>query len=192
MSGWVGVITDIGRYALVRSIVESETLELNAVQIGTGYVTPANMRSAVQLQTQVGTGFIRQKKEVDGGVRIIVEIQAQQSAVTVKEVGVFGTIDGSNVLIALYQKQDGIEVPAASVFPDYSYRLSAMWALDNTGTLSVTVDPSALVTVGDLEDALETVVALDQGSSNVGKVLVVGEDGKVTLETWPPANGEEF
>lgn len=192
MSGWVGVITDIGRDALVRSIVQSEALALNAVQIGTGYVNPANMRSAVRLQTQIGTGFIRQQKEVDGGVRIVVEIQALQSAATVKEVGVFGTIDGSNVLIALYQKEDGIEVPAASVFSDYSYRLSAMWALDNTGTLSVTVDPSALATAGDLEDALETVVALDQGSSNVGKVLVVGEDGKVTLETWPPANGEEF
>ena len=192
MSEWVGVITDAGRDALIQSVVEPTTLNVNVVQIGSGYVNPANMRSSTGLQTQVGTGILQQKQESEGGLRVIVEIKAQTNAVTIKEVGVFGLINGTSTLIALYQNEDGIDVPAASDFPDYSYRLSAFWAIDNTETLSVTLDPSALVTAEDLEEAIETAVALNQGASNVGKVLVVGADGKVTLETWPPANGEEF
>jgi len=201
--GWTGVITDAGNAALLSAISTGDELNLNAVKIGTGTVDPSNMRAATALNTQVGSGSLKSKRATAAGVQVVSRIVPLSSAYTIKEVGIFATLgpDDTPILFALFQNADGIEVPASSVFPEYCYDLASVLDIDNLDNLTITVDSDIYLTEEDLEgyvteedlaDAVGGCVALDQGSGNAGKFLVVGNDGEVVPTAIDNANGVSF
>lgn len=177
--GWVCVITNTGNAAIENALATGNALNLNAVKIGTGYVQEANMRAATDMNSAVGTGTIVRKKGLDTGVQITLKFGAQTSSALIKEVGLFGTIDGSTVLFALFQNADGVDVPATADFPDYSYQLSAVFDIDDLDEITITVSNTAF---------------LDwyQGTENAGKFMVVDTDGYIKPVTVPFANGVSF
>lgn len=176
---WVGVITDAGVAALNRVLEEGITLNINAVQTGSGTVDQVNMRSATGMHTPVGTALLKQKQITEAGVEIRVEVQSISTAYILREVGIFGVIDGNTVMLALYQNEMGVEIPANTIFPDYRYILNAVWNVDNLDEMTITPDPGAFL-------------GTFQGLDHAGQYLVVGQDGYVRPTTVPYAEGASF
>ena len=190
--GWTGVITNVGNAALERVIASGSQLNINEVKIGMGYTNPANARQRISLVEEVGRGSIERKRIVNGGMELSIFIPPQDMEYLIKEVGVFATINGQSVMVALYQDRDGLSIPSRAAFPDYAFNLVAVWDIDSTGELTVTIDPSALVTRHAMEEALSDYVTVDQGPENAGKILAVGQDGRITLKEIGLATGVGF
>ena len=142
---WFGVITNAGKAALAQSISEEKVLDLDEVKLGTGVYTEAEMYNATAVSGYCGTGELGTKRGIESGVQVIANIYALPTAQTVKQLGIYGTIDNVSVLIALYQNESGVEVPSISQFRDFAYALSAVWDIDNTENLTITVSESACV-----------------------------------------------
>ena len=219
---WVGVVTTAGIAAIERSIADSEVLNLNAVKVGTGTIPEADMMSATSVTNYVGDGSITEKKYINDGLKVGATITPFASPYKIKQVGVFGTIDNTTVLVALYQNEDGIDIPSTSEFPDFCYTLYGVWDVENSDNITVTIDPSTTVTVallttemakkvnvaqgatnsgkymkvdinGDVVPVEEVdKVALNQGSENAGKFMIVGDDGNVVPVEVPFAEGEDY
>lgn len=153
--GWKGIITDIGIAKLAECASGDKTMYVDEVYFGTGIVSEENMRYAEDLQATVGEGKIVRKKIQGNTVSIRISIGPQSQEQTIKEVGIYGYVDGDDyVLLALYQNEDGVVIPSTSEFPDFGYMLNAVWNIDNVGNLEVTVDASAVVTSSVLAEEL--------------------------------------
>ncbi len=155
---WNGIITDVGASAIAYCIANNVTMNVNDVKIGTGTRSEAAMYTATGLVTQVGSGSITKKKITDNTVEIRIGIGPGSTEKRIKEIGIFGTYNSNNVLIALYQNEEGIVVPASSAFPDYGYMMNVVWKLDNTNALTVTVDSAAYVTTSALAEEMNTLI----------------------------------
>lgn len=176
--GWVGVITDVGNAALQRCLM-GEELDIDTVKTGTGTVATENMRSSTALVSQTGTGNVKRKELTDAGIRITCNVTPETNAYTMKEIGIFATIDGESVMIALCQNTTGIEIPAKASFPDFVYSFYGIWDVDNMDNLTITVNTNSILNSY-------------QGVEHAGKFLMVDEDGYVTPILVPPAEEEEF
>lgn len=153
--GWKGIITDIGIAKLAECASGDKTMYVDEVYFGTGTVSEENMRYAEDLQETVGEGKIVRKKIQGNTVSIRISIGPQSQEQTIKEVGIYGYVDGDDyVLLALYQNEDGVVIPSTSEFPDFGYMLNAVWNIDNVGNLEVTVDAAAVVTSSVLAEEL--------------------------------------
>ena len=94
-------------------------------------------------------------RQVEGGTQFHVQITAPDAGYTAKQIGIYGRLDGGDsTLIALYQDESGITVPSKAEMPDFVYAFYATIQVSNTGTLSVTLDASALVTQATLTAAV--------------------------------------
>jgi len=178
---WIGVITDVGQQK-INGAIGGTILTINSIKLGKGSVPQANMRSATDLNDYVTTGSLTSDL-VQEGLKLRILATAYTSVYTLTEVGVYGRLSGesTDTLIALYQETgDGIAIPDSSTFPDFAYVLYALIASSNVSNITVTVDSSALVSHGELEDSLSDYVEIDQGVANAGKVMKVGNDGLLT------------
>lgn len=190
---WVGVITDAGRDLFASYAQSGLTLSINRVETGTGYEsTDANRRARTALVSKVDEGVVESMKSVGSGVQFGMRIGAYSgdSPYSMKEIGLIVDATGgggtTSTLVAYFNLSEGVDIPIESSFPDFSYILSATLAIDNTTPFTLTVDPDAYVSQStlasvkaEIEDELDEKVAIDQGLSKTGMLMVVDVDGKV-------------
>lgn len=148
---WTAVVTNAGARLLADWSGGGE-LEITSARGGTSRVDEAllmaqtNVTGNLQIQ-------ITKSAAVTGGMKFELLITAFATAQNIAQIGVFASLDGgSETLLAIYQCGEGgeINVPSASEMPDFAYGFSAIVAMDNTGTLTVNVDSTALVSQAQL------------------------------------------
>lgn len=150
-----GVITDGGRELLARW-VSGGTLTIEKATAGTGTVSAVLLAQSTALVEEKQALSIISRKDVDGGVEIKLQMGPGESAGTMNQIGLWGRLDdGEDVLIAIYQDANGINVPAKSEMPDFVYAMYAMVCMSNELELNVTMDSNAYVTMDTLEEALK-------------------------------------
>lgn len=149
------VVTDVGK-ALLATWVSGTTFNLDSAKGGTGIVTPINLKNQTGLVDQKQTLSLLGFEPTTGGIRVKVRVVAHPTAgYTLNQIGLWGSVDGgATTLIALYQDATGISIPAAADIPDFVYTFFATIQMANDGTLTITVDTSALVSMSDLTAAL--------------------------------------
>jgi len=153
---WKGVITNAGRTLFA----SGASLSISSVKTGSGSTTEENMKSATALVTQKDTGVVESKTAVSNGIQVRMRVNPAASAsYTMTEMGLFitGTSGGTSttVMAAYYIEDDGgVEIPLASSFPDFAYILSSVLVVDNSLSISLTVDPEAYVSYTYLQTAL--------------------------------------
>lgn len=148
------VVTNAGK-ALLQQWAGGGTLTIDGAKAGAGAVSQLNLINQTAVTQEKQTLSIISAKQVEGGTQFHVQITAPDAGYTAKQIGIYGHLDsGDSALIALYQDESGITVPSKAEMPDFVYAFYATIQGSNTGTLSVTLDTSALVTQATLTAAV--------------------------------------
>ena len=148
------VVTNAGK-ALLQQWAGGGTLTIDGAKAGAGAVSQLNLINQTAVTQEKQTLSIISARQVEGGTQFHVQITAPDAGYTAKQIGIYGRLDGGDsTLIALYQDESGITVPSKAEMPDFVYAFYATIQVGNTGTLSVTLDASALVTQATLTAAV--------------------------------------
>ncbi len=148
------VVTNAGK-ALLKLLAGVGTLSIDGARAGAGAVSQLILINLTAVTQEKQTLSIISAKQVEGGTQFHVQITAPDAGYTAKQIGIYGRLDGGDsTLIALYQDESGITVPSKAEMPDFVYAFHATIQGSNTGTLSVTLDASALVTQATLNAAV--------------------------------------
>lgn len=148
------VVTNAGK-ALLQQWAGGGTLTIDGARSGAGAVSQLNLINQTAVTQEKQTLSIISTKQVEGGTQFHVQITAPDAGYTAKQIGIYGHLgSGDSTLIALYQDESGITVPSKTEMPDFVYAFYATIQGSNTGTLSVTLDTSALVTQATLDAAV--------------------------------------
>lgn len=148
------VVTNAGK-ALLQQWAGGGTLTIDGAKAGAGAVSQLNLINQTAVTQEKQTLSIISARQVEGGTQFHVQITAPDAGYTAKQIGIYGRLDGGDsTLIALYQDESGITVPSKAEMPDFVYAFYATIQVSNTGTLSVTLDASALVTQATLNAAV--------------------------------------
>lgn len=148
------VVTNAGK-ALLQQWAGGGTLTIDGAKAGAGAVSQLNLINQTAVTQEKQTLSIISAKQVEGGTQFHVQITAPDAGYTAKQIGIYGHLgSGDSTLIALYQDESGITVPSKAEMPDFVYAFYATIQASNTGTLSVTLDASALVTQATLNAAV--------------------------------------
>lgn len=155
---WTGVITNAGANLLDQWALGG-TLTITSAATGTGTVDTAALVNQTNLKSRKQTASIISTVRKSSGVKVKLQITAPSTGYTLNQYGVWAKLgSGAAVLLALFQREDGVPIPSSAETPEFVYTLYALLTISNTGTLEVTVDTSALVSQSTLEEAMDTKV----------------------------------
>lgn len=151
---WVGTITDAGNAMLAQIVGGDHTLTLLDATAGIGTRAQSDMAAATALVTEVYGISIAGKTQASGAVKVRARVTPEASGYTLKEIGIWAQVDsGARTLFSIHQNTDGIVVPAVADDPSFIFDLICTYAPSNTDNFAVTVDPSSVVTVAEMETA---------------------------------------
>ena len=130
---WIGCITDAGA-ALLAQWVNGSTLQVTTCAAGQGTVEAINLRQQTALAEQKQTGNIAAQSELEQGRRFQLEFGANGTAYTLNQIGLWGKLDGgAQTLLAIFQTEDGVSIPAQTENPDFLYTFFASLAYGRSG-----------------------------------------------------------
>ena len=177
---WKAVITNAGMALLDQYAQGGHTLHLLGATVASGTVADANMRIQTALTTEKDSASIISAVAITGGTKFKVQVgpaSASVGAYTAHQLGLWAKLDnGARTLLALAQDaDDGVGVPLASVSPTFAFALFITVAMSNTGTLSVTIDETAFITL----DTLNTALALKVDVSDIDDTAGSGDTDKL-------------
>ena len=161
MAKWTGVVTNKGA-ELLAAWAEGTTLNIYSAAAGTGTVAEAAMIAQTALAGQKQAASIVSHSKADGatGLKIQLQITAPPAGYTLNQFGIWAKVgSGEGKLLALFQNSEGIDVPSASDSPDFVYTFYGLIMISNTGSISVTVDASAVVTTATMQAAIAAAIA---------------------------------
>lgn len=161
MAKWTGVVTKKGA-ELLAAWAEGTTLNIYSAAAGTGTVAEAAMIAQTALAGQKQAASIVSHSKADGatGLKIQLQITAPSTGYTLNQFGIWAKVgSGEGKLLALFQNSEGIDVPSASDSPDFVYTFYGLIMISNTGSISVTVDASAVVTTATMQAAIAAAIA---------------------------------
>lgn len=161
MAKWTGVVTNKGA-ELLAAWAEGTTLNIYSAAAGTGTVAEAAMIAQTALAGQKQAASIVSHSKADGatGLKIQLQITAPSTGYTLNQFGIWAKVgSGEGKLLALFQNSEGIDVPSASDSPDFVYTFYSLIMISNTGSISVTVDASAVVTTATMQAAIAAAIA---------------------------------
>lgn len=194
MAKWTGVVTNKGA-ELLAAWAEGTTLNIYSAAAGTGTVAEAAMIAQTALAGQKQAASIVSHSKADGatGIKIQLQITAPSTGYTLNQFGIWAKVgSGEGKLLALFQNSEGIDVPSASDSPDFVYTFYGLIMISNTGSISVTVDASAVVTTATMQAAIAAAIAdipqpiIGTAPPTTSTVGVVGQEyiDKTNKRVW--------
>lgn len=184
MAKWTGVVTNKGA-ELLAAWAEGTTLNIYSAAAGTGTVAEAAMIAQTALAGQKQAASIVSHSKADGATALKIQLQitAPSTGYTLNQFGIWAKVgSGEGKLLALFQNSEGIDVPSASDSPDFVYTFYGLIMISNTGSISVTVDASAVVTTATMQAAIAAAIAdiprpiIGTSAPTTSTVGVVGQE----------------
>lgn len=195
MANWIGVITNGGN-DLLNEWVSQRELRFDSAAAGTGTVAVASMMAQTQLVSRKQEASILGADRVDGGVRLKLRVTAHETGYTLNQYGVWASLTGGDsILIALFQHEQGIQVPSKSESQDFVYTFYALIGCSNTGTWTVNIDTSAVVSGAEMDRAIAEATNGLQPKITTSGLLKGDGKGNITAAAggtdyaWPTLSG---
>lgn len=164
---------------------------------GTGaFSTPALMaQTALKNQKQVLP--IVDIREVEHGkkLNILVSNKGLTVGYKLQQIGIWAhTGDEPSKLFAILQDDSGIAVPTETEVADFSLNFYAVIKYSGEASFSLSVDPSALVSQGDMQAAINDAVERKQDKLTGTKGQIAGFDaeGKLVAQDQPESGVSSF
>lgn len=160
------VITNVGK-TLLAQWAAGGTFNIDSASAGTGTVNASLLMAQTGLVAQKQAMSIVKSEKITGGVRLQLQLTNKgiSAQYTINQIGVWGSLNsGATTMMAIFQDEDGVVVPAEADTPEYVFTVYVVLQMDNTGTLTVTLDSSVAVSqaqFGELEQKVEDLDATD-------------------------------
>ncbi len=156
---WKGAVTNVG-VALLKKWAAGGTMSITGAKGASGFVEEAQLTGQADLTNIMQTLSITGYSAQGSGIAYRVQVLAASAEYTLRQIGIYGKLDGgSETLIAIYQDEGGMTVPALSVAPDFVFEFTATVQMSNEGSLTVNVDTSALVGRREMEEYVSAAIA---------------------------------
>lgn len=180
----VSTITDAGSNLLASWITGTE-LRITRAFGGTGTVEAEELYALTALSDPKQPMSLVGMTKNENDVTIKLQLEAATDAYTLQQIGVFARVgNGEEALLAVFQDNVGISIPAASTSQSFIYNFFATIAVNNTGTLTIEIDGGAAVTMETVQGLLDD----KQDKITATGLLYRDEDG--TIREGIP--GEDF
>lgn len=148
------VITNAGR-DLLAQWAGGGTLQISKATAGSGTVPAVTLAQSTALVAEKQLLTITQRKPIEGGMELKLQITAADEADVYTQIGIWGRLNGGDeVLLAIYQDDTGIGVPSKAEMPGFVFAMYCVLCISNALDIDVTVDTSAYVTHQEMLDAL--------------------------------------
>ncbi len=151
------VITNSG-LAILPQLIVGDQMDINGAEIASGTVEEVSLITQTSLSSPINDihVVIADSSVIDNGIAIKLQIRntGLTSAKTFKQIGLYATYNDSKVLFAIAQDDIGEEIPSVSDYPDYMLEFTMAVAVSQTDGITVTVNPSAVVTAEMLDKRL--------------------------------------
>jgi hypothetical protein len=154
------VVTNQG-ITLLQQVLEGGQLYLDGAAGGSQAVPPASLMAQAALANQKQTFPIVSATNVDNGKKVNIQIVSRDltAGYTLRQVGLWARVDsGTPVLFAILQDNTGIPIPSEAELPDFAMNFYAVIDFSNEAEFHVIIDPSALVTMGTIEEVITVAV----------------------------------
>lgn len=150
------VITSPGK-ELIKKCLDGKLLTITRAAVGMGTASNALLMEQTELKSQKKMAQIIEKKEIASGVKIRVQVTSLDTpqSYTINQVGIWGAVEGTEALIAIYQDESGVVVPSTTESGDFVFNFWATIQISGQGNIEVNVDTSALVSRTSLDYELE-------------------------------------
>lgn len=150
------VITSPGK-ELIKKCLDGKLLTITRAAVGMGTASNALLMEQTGLKSQKKMAQIIEKKEIASGVKIRVQVTSLDTpqSYTINQVGIWGAVEGTEALIAIYQDESGVVVPSTTESGDFVFNFWATIQISGQGNIEVNVDTSALVSRTSLDYELE-------------------------------------
>lgn len=169
---WNGVITNAGA-ELLAQWASGDALAITKATAGTGTAS-GSLAEQTALTDQRQMASIVNNEAVDSGQKLTIQLTPAAVAYELNQFGIWGTLNGgAETLLAIFQNEQGVEIPSQSSGPDFLYTFYALLNFSSTGgDLTVKVDTSAFVSASqavrfDTAQAL-TSAQQAQARANIG------------------------
>jgi hypothetical protein len=171
------VVTNTG-IAMLQQVLGGATLTLDGAVGGTGTVSAASLMAQTALKTQKQTfDIVGVTNETNGKkVNILIVSDGLATGYTMNQVGIWAHV-GSNpsALFAIIQDEPGIIIPSETDIPDFSLNFYVVIDFSNESEFTLSVDTSALVSVGMMNTALSTKLDVNGSGSDLTAVFTQAE-----------------
>ena len=155
---WNGVVTNAG-IALLAQWAQGGTLTVEGARAGTGTVDVDDLAGSTDVAGNSHALTIVEYEPRDDGIKYTIQLHAAASGYLAMQVGIYANLDGGETtLIAIFQAGnvgEGIAVPSTAELPDFAFTFGALVEMANRGTLTVTINPSVLVTREQMNQAFD-------------------------------------
>lgn len=163
------VVTNAG-VAMYQQVLEGATLVIDYAAGGSGTVVPASLMAQTTLKSEIQSLPIVGLTNVANGkkVNILIVSKGLATGYTMNQIGIWAHV-GNNppTLYAILQDNTGLGIPSESEIPDFALNFFAVIDASNEAEFTLTVDTSALVSVGMMETALTEKLNADGNGSDV-------------------------
>lgn len=178
------VITNVGK-TLLAQWASGGTLNIDSAAAGTGTVNASLLMAQTGLVSQKQAMSIVKSEKITGGVRLQLQLTNKgiSAQYTINQIGVWGSLDGGGTtMMAIFQDDDGVVVPAETDTPEYVFTIYAVLQMDNTGTITVTIDSSVNVSQEQFNELEQKVEDLDATDISLSVDGVTGETVAAGIE----------
>ncbi len=154
---WDNAVVTNNGVAMLQQVLAGEVLTLDWAAGGTGTVPPSSLMAQTALKEQKQNFAITGAANVPNGKKISVQITSVglMAGYLLQQVGIWAHVGNSPpVLFAILQDNTGIAIPSDSEVPDFAMNFYAVIDFSNESNFNLIVDPSALVTLGELNEKL--------------------------------------
>lgn len=186
------VITNVGK-TLLAQWAAGGTFNIDSAAAGTGTVNASLLMAQTGLVAQKQTMSIVKSEKITGGVRLQLQLtnKGVSAQYTINQIGVWGSLDdGATTMMAIFQDDDGVVVPAEADTPEYVFTVYVVLQMDNTGTLTVTLDSSVAVSQEQLNELEQKVESLDATDISLSVDGVTGKTVAAGIEELAEKVGE--
>ena len=145
------VITNQGKELLAQWL-QGGTFNLDKAATGQGTVSPSLLMGQTSLVSQKQTMSIIHMEKVEGGIRVQLQLTSEgvTTGYTVNQIGIWASLSGGgSKLAAIFQDDMGLTVPTYNEMPDFVFTFYATLQMSNEGEITVSIDPSTVVTRSD-------------------------------------------
>lgn len=171
------VVTDSG-IQLLSQWAGGGTLTITRAAAGSGTTDAAAISKMTALKNERQQPEIVGYRTEESGIRYSIRLTAADEEYTASQIGIFARLDeGDETLIAIYQDESGIQIPAKSDMADFIYAFYATIQMSTEGNIEVTVNANAALTMDDLQLYMEehTDDAISETSDNPVKNRAIAQ-----------------
>ncbi|MDD4496526.1 MAG: hypothetical protein PHV32_19670, partial [Eubacteriales bacterium] len=177
---WNNAVVTNNGVAMLRKVLDGETLIIDNAGGGSGTVLPATLMAQTALINKKQTFNVVSATDVTNGkkLNILIANIGLLDGYIMQQVGIWAHVGTDpSTLFAILQDETGIAISPEADLPDFALNFYAVIDFSNESSFELTVDTSALVNVGMMNTSKSEAIseAVSQAATDATEKMTIAE-----------------